>query len=170
MKGDHAMKRRWYTQLSGMTLVGLLTLTGVGVLGFRPAAHADGGGIEGTWLSAVKIVSCDDPDVVFATFESMTTYMHGGTLIEGGGRALRLRRSRAVPVTASGSARAITPFTRSSASTVLTIWAVSSESRKSPPIQNLSGETTLTLLMSSRIISVWRVSTRSRTLTLSMAR
>jgi len=47
---------------------------------------------------------------------------------------LRFRRRRAVPGTASGSARAITPFACSSASTVLTILAVSSASRKSPPI------------------------------------
>jgi hypothetical protein len=53
-------------------------------LGFGPEAQAEIAGIEGTWLSAVKIVSCDDSDVVFATFQSMTTYMRGGTLIEGG--------------------------------------------------------------------------------------
>jgi len=80
------MQTRLFTWLPGMMLASMLTLTGVGVLGFGPAARAeDGGGLEGTWLSAVKIVSCANPDVVFATFESMTTYMRGGTLIEGGG-------------------------------------------------------------------------------------
>lgn len=78
------MKTRLFTRLPGMTLAGLLTLTGVGVLGFGPAAQAEGGGIEGTWLSEVKIVSCPAPDVVFATFQSMTTFMRGGTLLEGG--------------------------------------------------------------------------------------
>jgi len=78
------MQTRLFTRLSGMTLAGLLTLTGIGVLDFGAAAHAAGGGIEGTWLGTVNIVSCPDPDVVFATFESMTTYMRGGILIEGG--------------------------------------------------------------------------------------
>jgi hypothetical protein len=78
------MKTRLLTRISDMTLAGLLTLMGVVVLGFRPAAHAEGGGIEGTWLNAVKIVSCTDSDVEFATFESMTTYIRGGTLLEGG--------------------------------------------------------------------------------------
>jgi hypothetical protein len=67
-----------------MTLAGLLTLTGVGVLGFGPAAQAAGGGIEGTWFSEVKIVNCAAPNVVFASFQSMVTFMRGGTLIEGG--------------------------------------------------------------------------------------
>ena len=79
------MKTRLFTRIPGMTLAGLLTLTGVGVLGFGAAAHADGGGkFEGTWLNEVKIVSCDAPDTVLATFQSMTTYMRGGILIEGG--------------------------------------------------------------------------------------
>ncbi len=43
------MKTRLFTRLPGMTLAGLLTLTGVGVLGFGPAAQAeDGGKFEGT--------------------------------------------------------------------------------------------------------------------------
>jgi hypothetical protein len=86
------MQRRWYTQLSWMTLVGILTLTGVGVLGFRPAAHAVGGGkLEGTWLSEIKAwlnpepEPCPPPPSNLITFQSMTTYMRGGTLIEGGG-------------------------------------------------------------------------------------
>jgi hypothetical protein len=72
-----------------MTLAGLLTLTGVGVLGFGAAAHADGGGkFEGTWLNEVKIVTCPPaPHAVIATFQSMTTYMRGGILIEGGSPA-----------------------------------------------------------------------------------
>jgi hypothetical protein len=77
------MQTRRFTRLAGMTLAGLLTLTGIGVLGFGPAAQAEGGGIEGTWLNAVKIVSCPAPDVVFATFESTTTFMRGGILLEG---------------------------------------------------------------------------------------
>lgn len=50
-------------------------------------AQAEGGGLEGTWLNEVKIVSCPAPNVVFATFQSMSTYMRGGTLIEGGAPA-----------------------------------------------------------------------------------
>jgi hypothetical protein len=79
------MKTRLLTRISGMTLASLLTLTGLVVLGFRPAAHAEGGGIEDTWLGAVKIVTCPPaPYEVITTFESMSTYMRGGTLIEGG--------------------------------------------------------------------------------------
>jgi len=43
-----------------------------------------GGGIEGTWLNDVNIVSCTPEHQVFATFQSMITYMRGGVLIEGG--------------------------------------------------------------------------------------
>lgn len=70
------MKTRLFTRLPGMTLAGLLTLTGVGVLGFGPEAHAGGGGtLEGTWLNAVKIVTCPPaPHVVIAAFQSMNTY------------------------------------------------------------------------------------------------
>jgi hypothetical protein len=68
-----------------MTLAVMLALVVTHGLVGGPEAQAKGSrGLEGTWLSAVKIVSCDDSDVVFATFESMTTYMRGGTLIEGG--------------------------------------------------------------------------------------
>src|SRR6266481_7441355 len=48
-------------------------------------AEAGGGGIEGTWLNQVTIVTCPPaPRVVIATFQSMTTYMRGGILVEGG--------------------------------------------------------------------------------------
>lgn len=83
------MKTTLFTRIPGMTLAGMLTLTGVGVLGFGPAAQADDGAqLEGTWLNAVKIVTCPPaPHAVIATFPSMTTYMRGGILIEGGGPA-----------------------------------------------------------------------------------
>ena len=82
------MKTRLFTRLPGMTLAGLLTLTGVGVLGFGPEARAAGGGLEGTWLNEVKIVTCPPaPFAVIATVQSMTTYMRGGILVEGGGPA-----------------------------------------------------------------------------------
>jgi hypothetical protein len=83
------MRTKLSTRLHGVTLAGLLALTGVGVLGFLPAARADGGGkLEGTWLNEVRIVTCPPaPHAVIATLQSMTTYMRGGTLIEGGGPA-----------------------------------------------------------------------------------
>ena len=70
-----------------MALAGMLTLTGAGVLGFGPAAHAEGGGkFEGTWLNEVKVGPCPLPPNP-VTFQSMITYMRGGILIEGGGPA-----------------------------------------------------------------------------------
>src|SRR5262245_9771839 len=84
MKGDHVMQMRLRTQIPGMTLAVMLVLVVAPGLVFGPEAQEEDGGIEGTWLNAVKIVSCADPDVVFATFQSMTTYMRGGILIEGG--------------------------------------------------------------------------------------
>jgi hypothetical protein len=83
------MKTRLFTRLPGMTLAGLLTLTGVGVLGFGSAAQAQGRGeLEGTWLNDVKIVTCPpEPSAVIGTFQSMSTYMRGGILIEGGSPA-----------------------------------------------------------------------------------
>lgn len=83
------MRTRLFTRLPGVTLAGLLALTGAGIPGFLPAAQADGGGkFEGTWINEVKIVTCSPaPYAVITTFQSMTTYMRGGTLIEGGGPA-----------------------------------------------------------------------------------
>jgi hypothetical protein len=78
------MQTRRFTPLPGMTLAVMLALMVTHGLVFGPEARAEGGGIEGTWLNTVKIVRCDDSDAVLATFESMTTYMRGGTLIEGG--------------------------------------------------------------------------------------
>jgi hypothetical protein len=84
MKRDHVMQMRRLTQIPGMTLAVMLVLVVAPGLVFGPEAQAEGGGIEGTWLNEVKIVSCDAPDTVLATFQSMTTYMRGGILIEGG--------------------------------------------------------------------------------------
>lgn len=81
------MKTRLFTRISGMTLVGVLTLTGVRVLGFGSTTEAEGRGqFEGTWLNEVKIVTCPPaPFAVIATLQSMTTFMRGGILLEGGG-------------------------------------------------------------------------------------
>src|SRR5262245_36296410 len=84
MKGDHVMQMRLLTQIPGMTLAVMLVLVVAPGLVFGPEAQAEGGGIEGTWLNEVKIIRCDAPDTVLATFQSMTTYMRGGILIEGG--------------------------------------------------------------------------------------
>jgi len=83
----HAMKAKLFRRISGMTLAGMITLAGVTVLGSGPATRAGGSGkIEGTWLNEVKIVTCPPaPYAVIATFQSMTTYMRGGILVEGGG-------------------------------------------------------------------------------------
>ena len=81
------MKTRLFTRISGMTLVAVFTLAGVRVVAFEPANDTEGRGqLEGTWLNEVKIVTCPPaPFAVIASFESMTTYMRGGILVEGGG-------------------------------------------------------------------------------------
>src|SRR5262245_61411981 len=86
MKGDHGMKMRMLPQIPGMTLAVMLTLVVAQGLVFSPEAQAGGGrGLEGTWLNEVKIVTClPAPHAVIVTFQSMTTYMRGGILIEGG--------------------------------------------------------------------------------------
>jgi hypothetical protein len=63
-----------------------LLAVGLGLLGMLPLqAYADDNKIEGTWINDVKIVSCASPQTVLAAFPSMTTYLRGGVLIEGGG-------------------------------------------------------------------------------------
>jgi len=86
LKGDDGMKMRWFAPLPNMTLAVMLTLVvGQGLMLAPEACAQDNKDVlEGTWLNTVKIINCNDRDVVFITFESMTTYMHGGTLIEGG--------------------------------------------------------------------------------------
>ncbi|SRR6266545_3508429 len=84
------MQMRRYTRLPGMTLAVMLTLlVGQGLV----FGHDDREGwehrtLEGTWLNEVKIVTCPPaPHAVLATFQSLTTYMRGGILVEGGGPA-----------------------------------------------------------------------------------
>ena len=58
-------------------------------------ADAEGGGLEGTWLNDVKIVTCPPaPPSVIATFPSMITYMHNGTLVEDGSPSYPTAASR----------------------------------------------------------------------------
>jgi hypothetical protein len=70
-----------------MAVAGLLAVAGVATLGFESAAQAgDGDKFEGTWINEVNIVTCPPaPRVVIAHIQSMTTYIHGGVTIEGGG-------------------------------------------------------------------------------------
>ena len=72
---------------TGSMLACLFALTGVAALGSAAVtlAHADEfHGIEGSWINDVKIVTCAPaPPQVLARVQSMTTYMQGGTLIEG---------------------------------------------------------------------------------------
>jgi len=83
------MKTSLFTRIPGMAVAGLLPLVVVGGLGLGAAANAEAGPtFEGAWLNDVKIVTCPPaPHAVIATFQSMTTYMHGGVLMEGGGPA-----------------------------------------------------------------------------------
>jgi hypothetical protein len=74
------------TRIAGTTLVGLLTLLGIGVTGFGAVTHAHDGKFEGPWLNDVEIVTCPPaPPAVLFTFQTMTTHMRGGILVEGGG-------------------------------------------------------------------------------------
>jgi hypothetical protein len=81
------MRTRRFTRLPGMTLAVMLTLL-VGqtpVFGRDDRAGWEHRTLEGTWINEVKIVTCPPaPHAVLATFQSMTTYMRGGILIEGG--------------------------------------------------------------------------------------
>jgi hypothetical protein len=83
------MQMRLLTQIPDMTLAVMLTLVVAQGLGCGPEAQAGGSrGLEGTWRNEVKIVACPPaPHAVIATFQSMTTYIRGGVLIEGGGPA-----------------------------------------------------------------------------------
>ena len=86
------MKMRLFTPIPGMTLAVMLTLLVAQGLVFGHDHDDNEGwkhrrGLEGTWLNDVKLVSCSNSAVVFAAFQGMTTYMRGGTLIEGGGPA-----------------------------------------------------------------------------------
>jgi hypothetical protein len=57
--------------------------------------ETEGGGLEGTWLNEVKIVTCPPaPPAVIASFQSMITYMRGGTLIEDGSPSFPTAASR----------------------------------------------------------------------------
>lgn len=57
-------------------------------LALPSSAWAGGGSrIEGTWINDVKIVLCQSPQTVLAAFQSMTSYLRGGVVIEGGGAA-----------------------------------------------------------------------------------
>jgi hypothetical protein len=80
---------RLLTQIPGMTLAVMLTLVvALGLVCGLEAHAGDSRGLEGTWLNEVKIVTCPPaPHAVLATFPSMTTYIRGGVLIEGGGPA-----------------------------------------------------------------------------------
>jgi hypothetical protein len=81
------MKPRLFALISSSTLATMLALSGTTALGFGPPAQRENRGtLEGTWLNEVTIVTCPPaPYAVIATFQSMTTYMRSGTLIEGGG-------------------------------------------------------------------------------------
>jgi hypothetical protein len=83
------MKTSLFTRISSMTLAGMLTLASASVLGRGPIADVeDRGRLEGTWFNEIKIVTCAPaPFAVIATVQSLTTYMRGGTLIEGGAAA-----------------------------------------------------------------------------------
>ena len=49
-----------------------------------PSAAQGADRFEGSWINDVKIVSCENPNVVLAAFTSMTSYLRGGVVIEGG--------------------------------------------------------------------------------------
>jgi hypothetical protein len=80
------MKTRLFV-LSSITLAAILML----LTGQRPVVGQGthgGDKFEGTWLNDVKLVTCAPaPPAVIRTLQSMTTYMRGGILIEGGGPA-----------------------------------------------------------------------------------
>ncbi|HSV46081.1 MAG TPA: hypothetical protein VLJ58_09845, partial [Ramlibacter sp.] len=83
------MSCKHFARRIGRKLSALAAAIVVGALGPASGAGArDYPTIEGTWINDVKIVTCPPaPHAVIASFQSMTTYMRGGILIEGGAPA-----------------------------------------------------------------------------------
>jgi len=80
------MQTQRFTQLPGIALAVMLTLTGVGVLGFGTEARAEGGRkLEGTWLIETTLVNCATGDPLPITgnpFPTVHTYLRGGTVLD----------------------------------------------------------------------------------------
>ena len=78
------MQTQRFTQLPGIALAVMLTLTGVGVLGFGTEARAEGGRkLEGTWLIETTLVNCATGDPLPITgnpFPTVHTYLRGKDL------------------------------------------------------------------------------------------
>ena len=129
------MKTRLLTQIAGMTLVVMLTLVVAQGLVIGPKAGAEGeSGLQGAWLLEAALVDCDTGDplpIPGNPFPALHTYRRDGTMLDAGAPPLSRRRSRAVPPTASGSARAIGPFACAFASSVLMRQAVTPAPLKS---------------------------------------
>lgn len=83
------MPSRFFAPRLAREFTGAVAAIVVSTLGSAPAAHArDFPTIEGTWINDVRIVTCPPaPYTVIASFQSMTTYMRGGVLVEGGAPA-----------------------------------------------------------------------------------
>ena len=82
-----------YTRIPGMTLAILLTLRIMHGLVCSPEARAEESrDLEGSWINTVKVYlktspegePCPPAPSNVIPFESMSTYMYGGTLIAGG--------------------------------------------------------------------------------------
>jgi hypothetical protein len=85
-------------------------------------------------------------------FPALHTYRRDGTMLDAGAPPLSRRRSRAVPLTASGSARAIGPFASASASSVLLWLAFTPAPLKSHSNEVLYRETTLRRMKSLGLV------------------
>jgi hypothetical protein len=150
------MKTRLLTQIPGMTLVVMLTRVVAQGLVFGPKARAEGErGLQGAWLIEAALVDCDTGDplpIPGNPFPALHTYRRDGTMLDAGAPPLSRRRSRAVPLTASGSARAIGPFASASASSVLLWLAFTPAPLKSHSNEVLSRETTLRRMKSLGLV------------------
>jgi hypothetical protein len=79
---------RIFTVLGLFVLLSVASTYGQVTRPIEDIPFQSGRGLEGTWLNAVNIVTCPPAQyAVIATFQSMTTYMRGGILVEGGSPA-----------------------------------------------------------------------------------
>ena len=92
------LARRIFSRIIGFPMFLLVLMSLIVTSSMRPTsvkAEGEGGGIEGTWLNDVKIVTCAPaPPAVIATFSSMITYMRGGVLTEAGSPTFPTAASR----------------------------------------------------------------------------